>query len=36
MRFYNEYSESTIADTGEWLLSEENVKRWIGHDVPLL
>lgn len=33
---YNEYSESMIENSGEWLLLEENVTSWIGHDVPFL
>lgn len=33
---YNEYSETTIKKSGEWLLLEENVTRWIDHSVPLL
>jgi hypothetical protein len=33
---YNEYCESTIENSGNWLLSEENVMSWICHSIPLL
>ncbi|KAJ4301622.1 hypothetical protein N0V90_003715 [Kalmusia sp. IMI 367209] len=33
---YNEYAESTIEKTGDWLLEDSNVKRWNEKQPPLL
>jgi hypothetical protein len=33
---YNEYTETTVENTGDWLLSEGNVKNWIKGELPLL